>query len=121
MVKIKIKESEIQKVILEHLQIQENMGKLMFQRSNSLNVATKDGHYIKTGKKGSPDILVWVNEIFTGEDFYLEYVKTIALEVKSESGKLSDNQKEWKEKFENMNGEYYIVRDLDDVIKILRK
>jgi len=119
MAKIHIKESEIQRVILDYLQIQENMGKLMFQRSNSLNVATKSGHYIKTGKKGSPDILVWVNKIFCDGDYYIEFAKTLALEVKSEIGKLSDNQKIWKDKFEKLGGEYFVVRSLEDVIKIL--
>jgi len=121
MAKLKIKESDIQRVILDYLQVQENMGKLMFQRSNSLNVATKDRHYIKTGKKGSPDILVWVREIFCPPDYCVEYAKTIALEVKSETGELSDTQKIWRDKFEKLGGEYHVVRNLEDVIKILKE
>ena len=119
MAKVLIKEAEIQRAILQYLQVQENMGKLMFQRSNSLNVATKSGHYVKTGKKGSPDILVWVNKIFDAPNYFFEYAKTLAFEVKSEVGKLSDDQKIWKDKFEKLGGEYYVVRNLDDVIKIL--
>jgi len=121
MAKVQIKEAEIQRAILQYLQVQENMGKLMFQRSNSLNVATKSGHYVKTGKKGSPDILVWVNKAFDGFDYFVNYAKTLALEVKSESGILSPEQKIWRDKFEKLGGEYYIVRNVDDVIKILKE
>ena len=125
MVKVKIKESQIQRVILDYLQVQENLGKLMFQRSNSLNVATKSGHYIKTGKSGSPDILVWMSgRYYRGinqDDFpkLKKAIRSIALEVKSENGKLSPNQIEWRDKFENLGGEYHVVKNLDDVIKIL--
>jgi len=121
MAKLKIKESDIQRVILDYLQVQENMGKLMFQRSNSLNVATKDGHYIKTGKKGSPDILVWVREIFCPPDYCVEYAKTIALEVKSETGEQTSGQAEWQKQFEKFGGSYFLVRNLEDVIKILKE
>ena len=127
MTRLKIKESEIQKVILDYLQVQENMGKLMFQRSNSLNVTTKDGHYIKTGKKGSPDILVWTSgRYYRGiypDDFpnLKKSIRSLALEVKSESGKLSPTQKIWQDKFEKLGGEYYIVRSLEDVLKILKE
>ena len=125
MAKIHIKESEIQRVILDYLQIQENMGKLMFQRSNSLNVATKDGHYIKTGKKGSPDILVWMSgRYYRGinqDDFpkLKKFIRTIALEVKSETGKQTPEQIEWQKQFEKFGGEYFIVRDVDSVLRIL--
>ena len=113
--KYKLKENDIQRAIKNYLQVRENQGKLMFIRSNSLAVQTKDGHYVQTGKKGSPDILVWM------EDITLDELRSIALEVKSTIGKQSPAQKEWQDKFEKFGGEYYIVRSVEEVMNIIKR
>jgi len=86
----------------------------MFIRSNSLAVQTAKGHYIMTGKKGSPDILVLIKD-----KVMMTWMKTIALEVKSAKGKQSTDQKEWQDKFEKLGGEYYIVRSVEEVRNII--
>jgi len=118
--KLKIAEKDIQRTIKDYLQVMENQGKLMFIRSNSLAVQTKDGHYVQTGKKGSPDILVWARGkliVLTDKDF----IRCIALEVKSSIGKQSPAQKEWQNKFEKFGGEYYIVRSVEEVMNIIKR
>ena len=107
-----LKESEILKTIKEYLQILENQNKLMFIRNNSgaMVIRNKSGsRYITFGKKGSPDLLVWVQG------------KSIALEVKTIKGRQSKAQKEWQSKFEKLGGEYYIVRSVEEVRKIIEK
>jgi len=114
-----MKEIQIQKAIKDYLQILENQGKLMFLRNQAGGYATKEGHYIKMGKKGSPDLLVWKRRYFcTGDDGF-DYVEAIALEVKSPKGKQSQSQIEWQKKFEKIGGKYYIIRSVDDVMEIL--
>jgi len=115
-----MKEIQIQKAIKDYLQILENQGKLMFLRNQAGGYATKEGHYIKMGKKGSPDLLVFVEQEFQVDTYYGTYLKTIALEVKSEKAKQSPSQIEWQDKFEGIGGQYYVVRNVDDVIKILK-
>ena len=112
--KIKIAEKDIQRTIKDYLQVMENQGKLMFIRSNSLAVQTTNGNYIQTGKKGSPDILVWMCE-----DIWYDEIRCIALEVKSTIGKQTTTQIEWQNKFEGFGGEYYIVRSVEEVMKII--
>ena len=57
-----MKEIQTQRAIKDYLQILENQGKLMFLRNQAGGYPTKEGHYIKMGKKGSPDLLVWIPE-----------------------------------------------------------
>jgi len=124
-----MKEIQIQKAIKDYLQILENQGKLMFLRNQAGGYATKEGHYIKMGKKGSPDLLVWVKSgksipvsvISPDTDWIeIENLRAIALEVKSATGTQSKDQKEWQDKFEKLGGEYYIVRSVDEVIDIMK-
>ena len=55
------------------------------------------------------------------KDTKKDCLRTIGLEVKTEIGKQSPGQIAWQERFEKMGGEYCIVRNVDDVIKIIEK
>ena len=121
----KISENDIQRAIKDYLQILENQGKLMFIRNNSgaMPVKGQNGktRYIKFGKKGSPDILVWKPSAEWDDLAYrgVNVVRAIALEIKSATGKASPAQKEWQAKFEKLGGEYYIVRSVEEVVEIV--
>lgn len=116
---IEEKEIEIQKAIKDALQYMANQGRLMFLRIQAGGYPTKEGHFIKLNKGGSPDILVWkrVSDVNGNKRFH--YLKTVAFEVKSTRGKQTELQKEWQDKFEELGGEYHIVRSVDDVMRIL--
>lgn len=58
--------------------------------------------------KGSPDII----SIKDGRVLFLEIKKPVG-------GKQSDHQKKFQEDTEEHGGEYYIIRNLDDLIKII--
>jgi len=117
-----MKEADVIRVIKDYLQIQRNQKKLMYIRNNSGAMPIIDGknkrRYIRFGDKGSPDFLVWKP---VTAPFISEWVRprAIALEAKSDTGKQSKGQKEWQKDFEAIGGEYYIVRCLEDVIKII--
>ena len=91
-----IKEADIIRAINDYLQVQRNLGKLMFIRNNSGAMPVVDGknkrRYIRFGDKGSPDFLVFIEDYFSGFDYCFEYMKTIAFEVKSETGKQNKDQ-----------------------------
>jgi len=67
------------------------------------------GHYNCTSVQGLPDLIVIKNGMFIG------------LEVKTKTGRQRETQKEAQKKIEKVNGKYYIVRNVDEVIKILDK
>jgi len=108
--KVGLKESEIQRQIIDWLELKENQGKLFFQRTNNIPVSQmRNGKRIfrsmaKGQKKGFPDILV------------LKAGRVIGLEVKTKTGKQSPFQKEIEKSFKKNGGEYYIVRSLEQVM-----
>jgi len=116
-----IPEKDIQRAIKDYLQILKNQGKLMFIRNNSgaMPIKGKNGkmRYIKFGEKGSADILLFVPLYLTNS---IKTLEAIALEVKKIDGVQSADQKKWQANWERLGGAYYIVRCLEDVIKIIR-
>lgn len=45
--------------------------------------------------------------------------RVILLEIKKPGGKLSEHQQRFKESMERAGGEYYVVRSLEEIMKIL--
>lgn len=103
-----MKESEIQSAIIDYLKILEQQGKLFFHRSNNNTVYDPIGKRFRSlakgQKKGFPDILV----LFHG--------KCIGIEVKTDTGRQSKEQKEIEKRFKENGAEYYVVRSVNDVI-----
>lgn len=106
-----MKESQIQKGIIYYLSLLENLGKLSFQRINTVGVYDKEKELYRKlpvgVKAGFPDILVLMEG------------RCIGLEVKTAKGRQSEQQKQWEKRFNTQGFEYYIVRNNDDVIKII--
>lgn len=106
-----MKESEIQSQIIDYLQLMEKQGKIFFQRTNNTPVfdpRTKKFRSLAKGqKKGFPDILV------------LMQGRTIGLEVKTSAGKQSKEQKTMQEQFKKQRAWYYVVRSVEEVVRII--
>jgi len=118
-----MKEADVIRVTKDYLQIQRNQKKLMYIRNNSGAMPVVDGknkrRYIRFGDKGSPDFLVWLPGVINNPGFPA-ILRAIALEAKSDTGKQSKDQIEWQKAFEAIGGEYYIVRCLEGLIKIIK-
>ena len=124
--KYMISENEVIRVVNDYLQVQKNQRKLMFIRNNSGAFPIDDGinerRYIRFGDKGSPDFLIWKSGRYyrgMNQDDYTttkKYLRSIAIEAKSDIGKQSKEQKEWQADFEAIGGEYYIVRSIEEAI-----
>lgn len=109
--KIQLKESQIQKQVINYLSLLENTGRLFFFRAGSgfikiSNTKGKD-RFFKTGKAGCPDIVCCYKGYFLG------------LEIKTQKGKQSNHQKNVQKRIEQNGGKYFIVRDINDVEYIL--
>ena len=125
-IKITLSEKDIIRGSNDYLQIKKNQRELMFIRNNSGAFPIDDGknkrRYIRFGDKGSSDFIVWMpfdNEKESGFIPFNKWVRLIAIEAKSDTGKQSKDQKEWQSDFEAIGGEYYIVRSVDRVINII--
>ena len=97
------RESDLLKLITDYL----NAKRYLFIRNQS--GATKIGdRFVRFGSVGSPDLLVFAKS------------KTFAVEVKSDTGKLSDAQVDWRMNFIRSGaGEYILARKLSYVEKYL--
>ncbi len=100
---MKILEKDIQKAILSYLELK----RIFHWRNNTGAFKTEGGGFMKFGQRGSPDI------------FVVKAGQIIGLEVKAPKGTQSDYQLSWQISFQEAGGLYYIVRSLDEVIKIL--
>ena len=98
------KENNIQTAILDYLSLK----KYFFWRQNNFTIF--DGKNFrklpKYALKGIPDIII------------IKDGKFIGLEIKTKIGTLSEGQKEFMIGCEKAGGQYYIVKSIDDVIKL---
>lgn len=102
-----MKEQAIVKQIKEYLQSLEDSNKLYFIRNNSGAVVVKN-RFIRFGKEGSSDFII-----------FMPKNRVLFIEIKNESGKQTEKQKEFKNKIVNLGYEYYIVRSVDELINII--
>ena len=102
-----MKESVIQRGILDYLALVAKTKPIYFFRAGSGAVKTDQGRFFKTGRSGISDI------------FCLYDGKCIALEVKGPKGRQTQSQKKAEQDIKAAGGEYYIVRSIADVKKII--
>lgn len=102
-----LKESKIQTSIEIMLQTQEKIGNLFYIKNNSgaisFNRPNGSQGYMRAGKKGSSDFIVF----FKGG-------KTVFLEVKTATGKQQDSQKEFEKLATSLGYEYVLVRSVQE-------
>lgn len=106
---MKILEREIQKAVLDYLQYLENQRKCYCFRAGSGAFKTQDGGYFKTGKPGCPDIVCCFGK-----------GRFVSFEVKRPKTKQTASQREAEGRIKTLGGEYYVVRNVDDVQEIIK-
>ena len=95
-------EKEIQKSILDYLKLK---GYMAWKNSTVGIFNKKSGGYIPSQSVGAPDIFMLTKGVFWG------------IEVKTPTGKLSDNQKHFGGNIKANGGKYLVAYSVDDVIK----
>lgn len=103
-----MKEKYVQSAVRHLLQLLENQGKLLFLRNNSGALKTNRG-FMHFGKTGSPDFFIFLPG------------KTIHLETKSDSGKLSEPQIQWRNTVERFGHHYRCISSVDALEMLLRE
>ena len=120
------KESEIQKSILDYLQILENQKKILFIRLNAgmIPILNPNGSWrmLKGAPAGWPDIIVWKpvkrygQSVVSGRDYLMTYF----LEVKRpHTGKQTPQQVSFEASVNRIGGSYHVVTSLNAVQRIL--
>jgi len=103
-----MRESVIVSAINHYLQYQENLNKLVFVRNNSGAFINPRGNFFKMGRPGSPDFFI-----------FLTSGKCLHLEVKNEKGKQNEAQKEYEQMITKLGHHYCLVRNLEDVERLI--
>jgi hypothetical protein len=106
-----MKEKDLQKAVIQWLQYQENLGKLYFIRNNTFRgqIMRKNGTvgFMRQGKVGCGDIIIFMPES-----------RVIFAELKSDKGKLSLEQNEFRNRIDELGYEYWVIRSIDELEKI---
>lgn len=100
----KVKESEVQRAILDYL----GYGHVFHYRNNSgAMMSTYKGkeRFMRFGALGSPDIIAVVGGRYIG------------IEVKGTGGRQNENQKEFQRQLEKAGGMYILASSVEDVDK----
>lgn len=99
------------KAICQYLALQEKMGRGTWWKVRSMTFNANRQTFMKLSgpldKTGIPDV-----EGVIGNRY-------VAFEVKSDKGRMTDNQKCFKAQIEANGGYYFMVRSVDDVIVAL--
>lgn len=107
MIKFISKEKGTQSACLQLL----SMKKIFHYRQNTGATRTENGGFIRFGVPGSPDIVCILKICYIGV--------YVGLEIKDEKGRLSENQKLFKDNLEKNGGFYFVIKNIDDCIKAL--
>lgn len=128
---VELKESQVKQAVEEYLQYQQNLGKLLFFRLNVGDILIKnkdDSHRLFRGcKTGTADIMV-----IQHGDVHLEYLGkqegpsipvafVTFIECKATKGRQTPEQAEFEIQAHKMNCRYHIVRNLDELIEVLKR
>lgn len=103
-------EAQLKQAVADYLQVKQNQGALYFDRLNSGEAMIE-----------TPDSRRRVMLCRPGTaDFYLiRKGSLIFLELKTVTGKQSKEQKEFEDLVTWHGAEYYVIRDIDEVIRIV--
>ena len=112
-----IKESVIQKSILDYLELYSRSNPCYFFRAGAGAMKLANGRFFKTGKPGCPDIVLCLScPIKSGGSVGV----FVGLEVKNEKGRQSQSQKVAESEIQDAGGFYYLVRSISDVKEAMK-
>lgn len=107
------KESVIQSQIVDFLELQSALGRLYFQRCNVMGTydpTTNKHRSLPSGvHKGFPDIIIFIKG------------KTIAIELKSSTGKQRVDQEFVQTQLEEQGVDYYLIRTFPYFEQVIKK
>lgn len=103
MTKLPVKESQIQKAVMTYLEAKG----ISIIRLNNIPVPLKSGGFRPVAKRGLADAHV---------DLIVEGVPvSVWIEFKTEKGKLSSYQEEFRDSIHRYGGFYEVIRSIDDM------
>ena len=118
---LKASEADTLRALIDYLEARQALGNLVYIRIHPVHPFTDKFGSLKFAKvresqKGAPDLLVW--RFYDNRQYNCaDHLESIAIEVKSPTGKMSDDQKKWQARFEAIGGRYLLIRDVSDFLR----
>ena len=113
-------EGSLKSTVKDYLQLLENQGKLWFTQLNAggIVIEGEKRRYFQGVKRGTADfeVIMEVDDKYYGRS----YPRAIFLELKSEKGKQTKEQKEFEQSVKDFGCEYHIVRTLEELESVLK-
>ncbi len=127
-----LSEGQLKRQVDEYLTYKQNAGELLFLRLNSGDfIDTRGGtrRRIRGCPKGTADFEVIIKErqfvkwvdACTYEKEVLVYCKVVFLELKSDTGKQSEEQKDFHDVVEKLGCSYHIIRSIEELESVIKE
>jgi len=113
-----MKESVIQKGILDYLELYGRSNPCYWFRAGSGAVKTQQGRFFRSGKPGCPDIVLCLT-CKNSRGIYIGVF--VGMEVKTDKGRQSKTQKDAEKNIISAGGYYYIIRSISDAKKAIKE
>ena len=113
-------EGDTLRAVIDFLEAQMALGNLVYIRIHPVRpFSDKFGNLkfakVRPSQKGAPDLIAWKRKSY----LYAPQTISFAIEVKSPTGEMSDDQKKWQAKFEAIGGRYVICRSIDEFVRMM--
>ena len=111
-------EGDTLRAVIDFLEAQMALGNLVYIRIHPVRpFSDKFGNLkfakVRPSQKGAPDLIAWKRKSY----LYAPQTISFAIEVKSPTGEMSDDQKKWQAKFEAIGGRYILVKDINSFLR----
>ena len=119
--KIPMSESELKSTVDDYLQYQQNLGKLWFTRLNCGTAYVKKGnkyYAIQLCNEGTADFLV-IKKTEPKLGIDVNFSEAFFFELKSAQGKQTTYQKNFEEQVQEQGCKYFVLRNMEELEKIL--
>ena len=116
-------EADLKRTVEDYLTYKQNQGALYFDRLNSGEaiVLKGDKHYkINLCREGTADfmVLMWTFPLGAPNK---GWTRVIFLELKSKTGKQSEDQRTFQDAVEKQGASYFIIRNLEELEVLLSR
>ena len=118
---IRISEGQLKAQVNDYLQYKMNAGELYYDRLNSgdyIELRGETRRRIKGCRKGTADFYV-LQGTFPFTAWNILVPRIIFLELKSETGRQSPEQKDFQQLVEAQGAEYYIIKSIADIEEVV--
>ena len=111
---------ESEQSIQQQIRLQCSRGPVRLHRNNTGTLLDRNGRPVQFGlAKGSADLIGWTTRTITADMVGQQVAVFTSIEVKSATGRLRPDQRQWMEAVQTAGGIAGVARSVDDANELL--